>query len=144
MASDPHTQLLILALLLYPPLKQASTSVAALRRLREMTADDLAHLVRAGFPKVNVTLDNGSIDHGLRMIRDRRDRDSRLDHFISHGATTALLRQLFRLPVAEIKARRAALLGEHRQRRPQMPPPRERDAIHAAWWALRGLALNSM
>jgi hypothetical protein len=25
-----------------------------------------------------------------------------------------------------------------------MPPPRERDAIHAAWWALRGLALNSM
>jgi hypothetical protein len=135
---DRRVQVLALALMLSSAPSEASPNAPALRKLRELPSDDLIELVGAGFPRASVSLDYRSIDYGLRIIRDRRSRDERMDHFICHGATTALIRQLFRVPVAQIKARRAELLGKHRQRRPQMPRPRERDAIHAAWWQLRG------
>ena len=135
---DPRVQLLALALLLATAAPETSPNAPALRRLRELSSEDLVQLVNAGYPRAEVTLDFRSIEHGLRMIRDRRDHDARLDHFIQHGATTALMHQLFRVPVAAIKARRVQLLGKHRQRRPRMPRPHVRDAIHAAWWQIRG------
>ncbi|MFN9573080.1 MAG: STY4526/YPO1902 family pathogenicity island replication protein [Betaproteobacteria bacterium] len=135
---DPRVQLLALAFLLATAAPETSPNAPALRRLRELSSEDLVQLVNAGYPRAEVTLDFRSIEHGLRMIRDRRDHDARLDHFIQHGATTALMHQLFRVPVAAIKARRVQLLGKHRQRRPRMPRPHVRDAIHAAWWQIRG------
>lgn len=120
---DSHAQLLVLTLLLSAAAPETSANAPALRKLRELSSEELIQLVDAGYPKADVSLDFRGIDHGLRMIRERRARDARLEHFISHGATTAMLRQLFRLPVAKIEARRAELLGKHRQRRPQLPPP---------------------
>lgn len=135
--AEAHLRLLALSVLLSPATEKAARPSSPLTRLRQLTTQELMQLLQSGYPKIDLQLDFSEIDHGLRAINDRRAREQRLDYFIVHGATTALVRQLFRLPVADIKARRRQLLGSHKQRRPQMPEARARDEIHAFWWARR-------
>ncbi len=133
--APPH--LALLALLLAPELAAGPAHADLAQRLRTLTWAELTLLARAGHPRVELHLDTAGIDHALRGIREHAKRQQQLDHFILHGATNAMIRRLFRLPLADIKARRAHLLGPHRQRRPRIPKSAERDAVHAAWWALR-------
>ncbi|MFN3566186.1 MAG: STY4526/YPO1902 family pathogenicity island replication protein [Burkholderiaceae bacterium] len=116
-----------------PGLVDDASHEHVVRRLRALSWRELVLLARSGQPKVQLHLDAEHIDRTLRMIRHRLDREDCLDFFIEHGATTAMLRRLFRLPVAQIKARRARLLGAHRQRRPALPKAAARDAVHRAW-----------
>lgn len=136
-STEPHAHIALLALLLAPELVDAASHARIVRRLRASSWRELVLLARSGQPKVHLHLDAEQIERTLRMIRGRLDREDRLDYFIEHGATTAMLRRLFRLPVAQIKARRAQLLGAHRQRRPALPKVAERDAVHRAWWQIR-------
>ncbi len=135
--SEPVPHVALLALLLAPRWVQPEADQRTVRLLQELTWRELVLLVKSGYPKVNMQLSSTGMDHALRSIRDQLEREDRLDYFIEHGATTALLRRLFRLPVAAIKARRAQLLGPHKQRRPRLPRPAERDAVHRVWWEIR-------
>jgi hypothetical protein len=135
--TEAPSHLALLALLMAPELAASPAHADFAQRLRTLTWAELTLLARAGHPRVELRLDVAGIDHALRGIRELAKRQQQLDHFILHGATNAMIRCLFRLPVADIKARRAQLLGAHRQRRPRLPKPAERDAVHAAWWALR-------
>jgi hypothetical protein len=134
---DATAQLPVLSLLVQAAPSKGGQSATALRKLHDLPSGELLQLLRAGYPKASISLDFSGLEHGLRAIHDRQERANQLDSFIRNGATTALVRQLFRLPTAKIKARRAELLGHHRQRRPRMPHTAERDAVHAAWWQLR-------
>lgn len=136
-STEAHAHVALLALLLSLGLVDAAAPAHVVRRLRELTWRELALLAHTGLPKFDLRIDERQMDHALRAIRDRLDREDRLDFFIAHGATTAMLRRLFRRPVAELKARRAQLLGAHKQRRPRLPRPEERDAVHRAWWEIR-------
>lgn len=137
--SDPElpAHATLLAMLLAPGWFDGDDQAQVARRLRPLTGRELALLARSGHPKVRVQLDPSGLDHAIRTIRDRLQREDRVDYFIVPGATTAMLRRLFRMPIAEIKTRRAQLLGAHRQRRPRLPKPEERDAVHRYWWDLR-------
>lgn len=94
-------------------------------------------LLQSGFPKMELRFDFSGIDHALRIVHDQRTRAEQIDFFLLHGGTNSLIQQLFRISAAEVKARRKTLLGASKQRRPHLPKPSTRDAIHAAWWQRR-------
>ena len=83
---------------------------------------------------LGLTLDSG----GLRVAFKRLDaiaRDRRIvEYHIRHGAPPELMVRAFKLSGAELRAQRESLCAEFSSRgRPQLPPEKVRDAVHAAW-----------
>jgi hypothetical protein len=138
---DRALGLLILATLAAPAGRHAAAHPVT-SRLRELSLGDVLALLQTGHAKASIEVDWRGIEHGLRMAHDISQRAEQLDHFIRHGATTTMLRTLFKASSVEIKARRKALIGEHRRRRPQLPSPDLRERIQACWWALRAERRN--
>ncbi len=94
----PSTELHVRAALT-PGSFDGAAPARVVRRLRALTWRELALLAGSGVPTFELRIDERQVDHALRGIRDRLDHDDRVDYFIEHGATTALLRRLFRWPV---------------------------------------------
>ena len=83
---------------------------------------------------LGLTLDSS----GLRVAFKRLDaiaRDRRIvEYHIRHGAPPELMVRAFKLSGAELRAQRESLGAEFSTRgRPQLPPEKVRDAVHAAW-----------
>ena len=107
-----------------------------LEALRHRSVRDLLHL--ADMPLgLGFTLDSGGLSVAFKRL-DAIARDRRVvEYHIRHGAPPELMVRAFKLSGAELRAQREHLCGELGARgRPQLPPEKVRDAIHAAWPAI--------
>jgi len=106
--------------------------------LRALSTDDLVRLSEMTEPRVAVHIDAGSFEHGLRQAGYIGKRSQQIEHFIRHGATSAMLSKLFRISSADVTLKRRLFAGTHEKlRRPAMPPAPVREAIQKRWWEIR-------
>jgi hypothetical protein len=109
-----------------------------LEELRSLTTDDLVRLSEMTEPRVAVQIDAGSFEHGLRQVGYIGRRSKQIEHFIRHGATSAMLSKLFRISSTDVTLKRRLFAGTHEKlRRPAMPAPAVREAIQKRWWEIR-------
>ena len=92
---DPQLRLLMLAHLIRELQGEAArsspppaglTEVQA-AELRGLTSDELVRLAEMPDPKVAISIDAGSFEHGLRQVDYLGKRSRQLEYFIRHGAT---------------------------------------------------------
>ncbi|HEX4943904.1 MAG TPA: STY4526/YPO1902 family pathogenicity island replication protein [Usitatibacteraceae bacterium] len=113
-------------------------SGAQFAELRTLSTDDLVRLSEMQEPRVAVQIDAGSFEHGLRQVGYIGKRSKQIEHFIRHGATSAMLTRLFRISSTDVTLKRRLFAGTHEKlRRPAMPPPAVREAIQKRWWEIR-------
>ena len=106
--------------------------------LRSLSSDDLVRLSEMPEPRVAVHIDTGSFEHGLRQVGYIGKRSQQIEHFIRHGATSAMLSKLFRISSTDVTLKRRLFSGTHEKlRRPAMPAPAVREAIQKRWWEIR-------
>ncbi len=106
--------------------------------LRGLSTDDLVRLSEMQEPRVAVQIDAGSFEHGLRQVGYLSRRSRQIEHFIRHGATSAMLTKLFRISSTDVTLKRRLFSGTHEKlRRPAMPAPAVREAIQNRWWEIR-------
>ncbi len=106
--------------------------------LRSLSTDDLVRLSEMPEPRVAVHIDAGSFEHGLRQAGYIGKRSQQIEHFIRHGATSAMLSKLFRISSTDVTLKRRLFSGTHEKlRRPAMPAPAVREAIQNRWWEIR-------
>jgi hypothetical protein len=113
-------------------------SEAQFEELRALSTDDLVRLSEMQEPRVAVQIDAGSFEHGLRQVGYIGRRSKQIEHFIRHGATSAMLTKLFRISSTDVTLKRRLFAGTHEKlRRPAMPAPAVREAIQKRWWEIR-------
>lgn len=143
---DQQLRLLVLAHLIRELQKSAAESRPAppgltdsqFEELRALTTDDLVRLSELQEPRVAVQIDAGSFEHGLRQVGYIGKRSRQIEHFIRHGATSAMLSRLFRISSTDVTLKRRLFAGTHEKlRRPAMPAPAVREAIQKRWWEIR-------
>jgi hypothetical protein len=111
---------------------------AQYEELCALSTDDLVRLSEMTEPKVAVHIDAGTFEHGLRQVGYIGRRSKQIEHFIRHGATSAMLSKLFRISSTDVTLKRRLFSGTHEKlRRPAMPPPAVREAIQGRWWEIR-------
>ena len=143
---DPHLRLLMLAHLIRELQGEASrsrpppdglTEVQA-AELRGLTSDELVRLAEMPDPKVAISIDAGSFEHGLRQVDYLGKRSRQLEYFIRHGATSNMLTKLFRISSADVTLKRRLFAGTNSLlRRPAMPPHAIREKIQNRWFEIR-------
>jgi hypothetical protein len=111
---------------------------AALRRLAQLSLAEIHDLAERGTFKVVVSYEGAQLAWSLRAAAHRRSEQALLEYFMRHGASRALLRELFTLSRARIGAMRRTLRLAPLQGRPNLPPVREREAVVAAWASFAG------
>ena len=111
---------------------------AQFEELRALSTDDLVRLSEMQEPRVAVQIDAGSFEHGLRQVGYIGKRSKQIEHFIRHGATSAMLTKLFRISSTDVTLKRRLFAGTHEKlRRPAMPAPAVCEAIQKRWWEIR-------
>ena len=89
-------------------------------------------------PRVAITIDAGSFEHGLRQVDYLGKRSRQLEFFIRHGATSNMLTKLFRISSADVTLKRRLFTGTASSlRRPSMPPHAVREQIQKRWFEIR-------
>ena len=83
------------------------------------------------------------VDRGHRELPIQADyvgkRARQIEHFVRHGATAAMLTQLFKISANDVVLKRRLFAGAHEKlRRPPLPPASTREAIQARWWSIAG------
>lgn len=143
---DQQLRLLVLAHLIRELQRSADENRPAppglsevqLAELRALTTDDLVRLSEMQEPRVAVQIDAGSFEHGIRQVGYIGKRSRQIEHFIRHGATSAMLTKLFRISSSDVTLKRRLFAGTHEKlRRPAMPTPAAREAIQKRWWEIR-------
>jgi hypothetical protein len=143
---DQQLRLLVLAHLIRELQKSVEESRPAppglteeqFAELRSLTTDDLVRLSEMTEPRVAVQIDAGSFEHSLRQVGYISKRSRQLEHFIRHGATSAMLTKLFRISSSDVTLKRRLFAGtQPALRRPAMPPPPVREAIQKRWFEIR-------
>lgn len=143
---DQQLRLLVLAHLIRELQKSAEESRppppgltdAQFEELRALSTDDLVRLSEMQEPRVAVQIDAGSFEHGLRQVGYIGRRSKQIEHFVRHGATSAMLTKLFRISSTDVTLKRRLFAGTHEKlRRPAMPAPAVREAIQKRWWEIR-------
>lgn len=143
---DQQLRLLVLTHLIRELQKSAEESRAAppglteaqYAELRALSTDDLVRLSEMQEPRVAVQIDAGTFEHGLRQVGYIGKRSRQIEHFIRHGATSAMLSKLFRISSTDVTLKRRLFAGTHdKLRRPAMPAPAVREAIQKRWWEIR-------
>ncbi|QJR12765.1 hypothetical protein DSM104443_03858 [Usitatibacter rugosus] len=143
---DPQLRLLMLAHLIRElqgeaarsaPPPDGLTEVQA-AELRGLTSDELVRLAEMPDPKVAISIDAGSFEHGLRQVDYLGKRSRQLEFFIRHGATSNMLTKLFRISSADVTLKRRLFTGTASSlRRPSMPSHVVREQIQARWFEIR-------
>jgi len=143
---DPHLRLLMLAHLIRELQGEAArsnpppaglTEVQA-AELRGLTSDELVRLAEMPDPKVAISIDAGSFEHGLRQVDYLGKRSRQLEFFIRHGATSNMLTKLFRISSADVTLKRRLFTGTASSlRRPAMPSHAVREQIQKRWFEVR-------
>ncbi len=143
---DPQLRLLMLAHLIrelqrenaqqVPPPAGLTEQQAA--ELRGLTSNELVRLAEMPDPKVAISIDAGSFEHGLRQVDYLGKRSRQLEFFIRHGATSSMLTKLFRISSADVTLKRRLFTGTASSlRRPSMPPHAVREQIKKRWFEIR-------
>ena len=143
---DPQLRLLMLAHLIRelqrenaqqnPPPAGLTEQQAA--DLRGLTSDELVKLAEMPDPRVAISIDAGSFEHGLRQVDYLGKRSRQLEFFIRHGATSSMLTKLFRISSADVTLKRRLFTGTASSlRRPSMPPHAVREQIQKRWFEIR-------
>lgn len=143
---DPQLRLLMLAHLIRElqgeaarssPPPDGLTEVQA-AELRGLTSDELVRLAEMPDPKVAISIDAGSFEHGLRQVDYLGKRSRQLEFFIRHGATSNMLTKLFRISSADVTLKRRLFTGTASSlRRPAMPSHAVREQIQNRWFEIR-------
>ena len=116
----------------------AGLSELQLAELRALSTDDLVRLSEMQEPRLAVQIDAGAFEHGIRQVGYIGKRSRQIEHFIRHGATSAMLAKLFRISSSDVTLKRRLFAGTHEKlRRPAMPNPAVREAIQKRWWEIR-------
>ena len=143
---DPQLRLLMLAHLIrelqrensqqLPPPAGLTAQQAA--ELRGLTSNELVRLAEMPDPRVAISIDAGSFEHGLRQVDYLGKRSRQLEFFIRHGATSNMLTKLFRISSADVTLKRRLFTGTASSlRRPSMPPHPVREQIQKRWFEVR-------
>ena len=143
---DPQLRLLMLAHLIrelqrensqqHPPPAGLTEQQAA--ELRGLTSNELVRLAEMPDPRVAISIDAGSFEHGLRQVDYLGKRSRQLEFFIRHGATSNMLTKLFRISSADVTLKRRLFTGTASSlRRPSMPPHAVREQIQKRWFEVR-------
>ena len=106
--------------------------------MRGLTSNELVRLAEMPVPKVAISIDAGSFEHGLRQVDYLGKRSRQLEFFIRHGATSSMLTKLFRISSADVTLKRRLFTGTASSlRRPSMPPHAVREQIQKRWFEIR-------
>ncbi|QJR16583.1 STY4526/YPO1902 family pathogenicity island replication protein [Usitatibacter palustris] len=143
---DPQLRLLMLAHLIRqlqeegarnaPP--PAGLSEQQADELRGLTSNELVKLAEMPDPRVAISIDVGSFEHGLRQVDYLGKRSRQLEYFIRHGATSSMLTKLFKISSADVTLKRRLFTGTASSlRRPSMPAHAIREQIQALWFEIR-------
>ena len=99
---DPQVRLVLLnhvtvCLAAAPPevLSQAGIAEDQLAHLRQLSALDLTRLAGMRHVTIGVSLDGDTLQAGLRVVSLVNEVKTLENHFIRHGASTALMQALF-------------------------------------------------
>jgi len=143
---DPQLRLLMLAHLIRELQGEAARSApppaglteVQAAELRGLTSDELVRLAEMPDPKVAISIDAGSFEHGLRQVDYLGKRSRQLEFFIRHGATSNMLTKLFRISSADVTLKRRLFTGTASSlRRPAMPSHPVREQIQKRWFEIR-------
>lgn len=103
--------------------------------LRHRQARDVGHAARQAICRVEVCIDPKQVKTCFdRIDQNRRDEQIK-EHLVRHGASSTLLRILFKLSKATVNELRQTLGLEQDTLagRPRMPEESVRDQIHGVW-----------
>ena len=143
---DPQLRLLMLAHLVRELQQEGAPKTAPpngltveqAAELRHLSTDALVRLSEMLEPRVAISIDAGSIDHGLRQVDYLSKRSRQLEYFIKNGATSTMLTKLFKISSADVTLKRRLFTGTASSlRRPTMPAHAVRERIQARWFEIR-------
>ncbi len=113
-----------------------------LNRIRDLKARDICHISLHKNLRIAIHIDVSSLAHALGTLT-RGPAEDILDYFIRHGASIAMLRDLFRLSWEDASTRRRFLLGAKAAEeleqggRAKLPRGAVRAEIERAWLGLQ-------
>lgn len=140
---DEHIRFLVLSHLIENALhskevlRECEADPCDLDTLAGLSSGDLARLAALPEPRISVWMDGKQLPHGFRLLSHVKNHAQLLNYFVQHGATTAMLAGLFRLSMADITARRAAMGITPERKKPVLPPVAAREAVQHAWYNIR-------
>ncbi|MCQ0031498.1 DUF2857 domain-containing protein [Burkholderia glumae] len=111
----------------------------AVQRIRNAPHDAWRRLDQRAIQNVAVHVDVAGIASALDHARNDSKLDELLAYFVANGTSAALLQRVFNLPRRksyDLLSRAPAAFAA--PKRPRLPGPSERDAIHAVWRRLTG------
>ncbi len=109
-----------------------------MEELRALSTVELVKLSEMTEPRVAISIDAGSLEHGLRQVDYLSKRSRQLEFFIRNGATSNMLTKLFRISSADVTLKRRLFAGTNSLlRRPAMPPHAIREKIQERWFEIR-------
>jgi hypothetical protein len=144
--TDPALKLAILAHMIekidgggLDELLAAGVSPAFIDDLRRRQARDVGHAARQAICRVEVIVDTAQVQQCFDRIDQTRRDEQIKEYFIRHGASSTLLRNLFKLSKSAVNELRQALGLEQETPvgRPRLPEEAVRDQIHVVWQQIR-------
>ncbi len=117
-------------------IEESGVLAAQRRALRQLSAAELCELAAMRGVTIDVVLDSESLTRGLRALRAAQTQRAIETYFIQHGASTRLIRQLFKIRRSVTLARRRELAAARPMGRVALPNHATRDKIHQVWHAL--------
>lgn len=148
---DPAARLFVLSRLIaaleefdgnhFEELAAAGLSPVFAERLRGLAFTDAARLVRSPHFKVGIVVDWASGEVALEREAALRAEQAMFERFVRYGASTSLLRRLFKAQAWRVR-KFADLLEDSHRRRPgnvALPDTGTREDIGLAWHELTAL-----
>jgi hypothetical protein len=153
---DPAARLFVLSRLIaaleefdgnhFEELAAAGLSPVFAERLRGMAFTDAARLVRSPHFKLAIVVDWTSGELALEREAALRAEQALFERFVRHGASTQLLRRLFKAQAWRVRKFASLLEDAHRRRPGHVPLPDAdtRDDIGQAWHELTALCPDDL
>ena len=138
----PSAQLLLVALLVGVSETAADLTVVPadrlaaaklIERLKRLSLVELARVAASGSLQLVVRLDAERAGWSVRVAARAQEERALLEYFVRHGASRALLRELFGASRRRVAGIRRTGRLRSTQGRPRLPSRGEREAIEARW-----------
>jgi Protein of unknown function (DUF2857) len=120
---------------------QAGLAESQLAHLGKLSAVDLNRLAGMRQLTIAVSLDGAALQTGLRLVEMVNEVKALENHFIRHGASTALMSTVFKIRRKLTLQRRRELGVKRPSGRVALPDPSVRERIYRVW---RGIADPSL